>query len=116
MGMIKDPVLNLAQIPVKGVVMDIVVVDIPPRFDMLLSRSWGYKVGGSTKLDMTYATIPTFGGEQRRLYRESSIVKIVIRTKGSENSPVHGKESNLSFLFLEEDETILEETLVHLTR
>jgi hypothetical protein len=41
LGMIKDLVVNLAQIPVKSVVMDIVVADIPPRFGMLLSRSWG---------------------------------------------------------------------------
>jgi len=70
LGMIKDQMINLAQIPVKSVVMDIVVANIPPRFRMLLSRSWGSKVGGYIKLDITYATIPTFGGEQRRLYRE----------------------------------------------
>ena len=62
MGMIKDLVVNLAQIPVKSVVMDIVVAHTPPRFGMLISRSWGSKVGGSIKLDLTYATIPTFGG------------------------------------------------------
>ena len=63
LGMIKDLVVNLAQILVKSVVMDIVVADIPPHFGMLLSRSWGSKVGGSIKLDLTYVTIPTFGGE-----------------------------------------------------
>lgn len=36
--------------------------------------------------------------------------------KGSKNVIVHGKESDLSYLFLEEDETFLEETSVHLTR
>ena len=44
MGMIKDLVVNLAQIPAKSMVMDIVVADIPARFGMLLSRSWG-KIG-----------------------------------------------------------------------
>ena len=39
MGMIKDLVVNLAQIPAKSMVMDIVVVDIPAHFGMLLSRS-----------------------------------------------------------------------------
>lgn len=38
-GMIKDLVVNLAQIPMKSMVMDIVVVDIPPHFGMLLSSS-----------------------------------------------------------------------------
>lgn len=35
--------------------------------------------------------------------------------KGSKNSPVYGKASDLSCLFLEEDEAITEETSVHLT-
>jgi len=41
LGMIKDVVVSLAQIPVKCVVMDIVVTDIPTRFGIILSRSWG---------------------------------------------------------------------------
>lgn len=31
------------------------------------TRSLGSKVGHYIKLDLTYATIPTFGGEERRL-------------------------------------------------
>ena len=62
LGMIKDLVVNLAQIPAKSVVMDIVVVDILAHFGMFLSRSWGTKIGGSIKLDLTYATVPVFGG------------------------------------------------------
>ena len=62
-GMIKDLVVNLAQIPAKSVVMDIIVVDILTRFGMLLSRSWGTKIKGSIKLDLTYATILVFGGQ-----------------------------------------------------
>jgi len=63
LGMIKDLVVNLAQIPVKSVVMDIVVVDILARFSVILSKSWGSNIGGSIKMDLTYATIPIFGGE-----------------------------------------------------
>ena len=77
--MIKDLVVNLVQIPAKSVVMDIVVANIPARFSMLLSRSWGTKIGGSIKLDLTYATIPVFGGEERRLYQETRFVKIVTK-------------------------------------
>lgn len=91
MGMIKDMVVNLDQIPVKIIVMDIVVANIPPRFGMLLYRSWGSKVAGSIKLDLTYATFPTFGGKERRLYRESIFVKAMTLAKGSNNSPVYGK-------------------------
>jgi hypothetical protein len=52
-GMIKELVVNLAQVPSKSVLMDVVVADIPPKYGMLLSRSWGAKLGGSLQLDMT---------------------------------------------------------------
>lgn len=64
LGMIKDLLVNLGQVLEKSVVMDIVLVDIPLRFGMLLSRSWGSKVGGSIKLDLNYTAISTFGGEE----------------------------------------------------
>lgn len=41
LGMIKDLVVNLAQIPTKSVVVDIVVADIHASFGMLFSRSCG---------------------------------------------------------------------------
>ena len=37
LALIKDRVVNLTQVPVRSIVMDIVVADIPPRFDMFLS-------------------------------------------------------------------------------
>jgi len=66
---IKDLVISLTELPMKSLVMDIVVVDIPSRFGMLLSRSWS-KNQGTLQMDTTYANIPVFGGEFRRLYRE----------------------------------------------
>jgi hypothetical protein len=47
MGMIKDPVVTLVQVPVKSILMDVVIANIPPKYGMLLSRSWGAKLGGS---------------------------------------------------------------------
>ena len=38
MGMIKDLVVTLAQVPVKSILMDVVIADIPPKYGMLLSR------------------------------------------------------------------------------
>ena len=102
LGMIKDLEVNLAQIPAKSVVMDIVVADIPARFGMLLSRSWGTKIGGSIKLDLTYATILIFGGQERRLYRETRFVKTFTKADNSVNSPVYSKEEYFSCLMLEE--------------
>jgi len=47
LGMIKDLVVNLAQIRVKIIFMDVVVVDVPAKYGMFLSRYWGENLGGS---------------------------------------------------------------------
>jgi len=60
-GLIKDLVVSLDQLPMKIFLMDVVVVDIPPRFGMLLSRSWVVKLKGTLQLDFSYAAIPVFG-------------------------------------------------------
>jgi hypothetical protein len=65
LGVIKDMVVTLSQLPMKSVVLDVIVADIPPKFGMLLSRSWAKKVGGTLQMDLSYATIPIFGGEHR---------------------------------------------------
>jgi hypothetical protein len=44
---IMDLVVSLFQFPMKSVVMDIVVVDAPHKFGMLLSRSWIKRLGGT---------------------------------------------------------------------
>jgi ribonuclease HI len=56
--------------------MDIVVADVPPNFGMLLSRSWIKRLGGKLQMDLSYDTIPVFGGEHRRLYREEQLAYI----------------------------------------
>ena len=47
LGLIKDLVITLSQLPSKSIVMDIVVVDIPPKFGLLLSHSWSKRLGGT---------------------------------------------------------------------
>lgn len=71
LGLIKDLAITLTQLPMKSMMMDIVVADVPPKFGMLLSRGWIKRLGGTLQNDLSYATIPVFGGESRRLYRES---------------------------------------------
>ena len=68
LGLIKDLVVSLHQIPEKNLVIDVVVADVPPKFGMLLSRSWATKLQGMLQMDLSYATIPVFG-MLRRLYR-----------------------------------------------
>ena len=70
--------------------MDVVVADIPARFGMLLSRSLGEKFVDFLKLDFTYAIIPIFNGEERRLYRETRFVKTTSK-KYARNSPIYSQ-------------------------
>ena len=62
--------------PKKSLVIDMVVADAPPKFGMLLSRSWEAKLKGTFQMDLSYATIPVFG-EQRRLYRENHLAYMI---------------------------------------
>jgi len=39
-GVIKDLTITLTQLPMKSMMMDIVVADVPPKFGTLLSRGW----------------------------------------------------------------------------
>ena len=75
--------------------MDIIVVDIPPRFGMLLSRSRFKKLGGTRQMDLSYATIPIFGGEFRRLYRETQLAYITSNHENLVNHPIYEVEQDL---------------------
>jgi hypothetical protein len=101
-GLIKDLCITLAQIPAKSMVMDIVVADIPPKYGMLLSRSWGAKLKGTLQLDMSYATIPVFG-QQRRLYRETLMKYMVNSQEKPHNYPLYSVHSDLDSFILYND-------------
>jgi len=78
-----------------SVVMDIVVADVPPKFGMLLSRSWIKILGGTLQMDLTYATIPVFGGEHRRLYREAQLAYIISDESNPTNHPIFALDTDL---------------------
>jgi hypothetical protein len=99
LGVIKDLVVSLFQLPMKIVVMDIVVVDVPPKFGMLLSRSWIKKLGGTLQMDLTYATIPVFEGKQRRLYREAQLAYIVSDEANPTNHPIFALDTDLGLVY-----------------
>jgi ribonuclease HI len=105
LGVIKDLVVSLFQLPMKSVVMDIVVADVPPKFGMLLSRSWIKKLGGTLQMDLTYATIPVFGGEQRRLYREAQLAYIVSDEADPTNHPIFALDTDLGSSLLQLTDT-----------
>jgi hypothetical protein len=60
LGVIKDLVVTLFQFPMKSVVMDIMVADVPPNFGTLLSRYWIKYLGGTLHMDLTYTNVPIF--------------------------------------------------------
>jgi hypothetical protein len=50
--------------------MDIVVIDVPDAWGMLLSRKTDADLSGNLQMDLTHATIPTPNGSMFRLNRE----------------------------------------------
>ena len=114
LGLIKDMVVTLTQIPSKSLVMDVVVVDIPPKFGMLLSRSWTSKLKGTLQMDMTYATIPLFGGKIS-LYIEKRLAYVVSSRDTPENHPIYVVDTNLgSSIFFNDGPQIDPEILVQI--
>jgi len=81
--------VTLTQLPVKSIVLDIVFTDIPTKFGMFLSRSCYAKVGGSLQMDMSFATIPVYGGEHLRLYTEVRFLHTVCRYDQAKNHPIY---------------------------
>jgi len=74
-GLIKDLQIHLVAHPQISLLMDVVVIDVPNAWGMLLSRGWGAMLGGTLQMDLSYATIPlaentfvTLHGEPERNY------------------------------------------------
>lgn len=111
-GLIKDLAVTLAHAPMKTTIMDIVVADIPPKFGCLLSRSWMKRLGGSLQMDLSYATIPVFGGGSKRLYRESQMSYIISDDQNPENHPIHSVDTGMGSCILQVDDSFLNELLI----
>jgi hypothetical protein len=80
--------------------MDVVVVDVPANYGMLLSRTWAGKLGGTMQMDMTYATVPIFGGENKRLYRETKFSYVVSDQNNPRNHPIYVVDEDLGCCIL----------------
>ena len=105
LDLIKDLAISLFQLPMRSMVMDIVVVDVPPKFGMLLSRAWIKRLGGTFQNDLSYATVPVFGGEQRRLYREAKLTYIISDEKEPTNHPIYLVDIGLGSCILHIDDS-----------
>jgi len=91
---------------VKSIMMDVVIVDIPPKYGLLLSRSWGAKLGGSLQLYMTYAMIPMFGGQLTWLYRETRLAYTVSDPQNPNNYPIYIADKDLGNCILSFDDGV----------
>jgi hypothetical protein len=105
LGLIKDLVINLAQLPMRSMVMDVVVADIPPKFGLLLSCSWRKRLGGTLQMDLSYATVPVFGGELKRFYRENQLAYIISDGKKSVNHPIYALDTDFGLCILQIDDS-----------
>jgi len=50
--------------------MDVVIIDVPPTYGMMLSKNLGTSIEGSIQIDLSFTTILVFGGETKCLYKE----------------------------------------------
>ena len=67
-GMIENQLVRLAKYSDIQITMDILVIDVPDKWGMLLSRKWGTTLGGSIQMDWTYATVPASEFSLVKLY------------------------------------------------
>ena len=107
LGLIKDLAITLSQLPMKSMMMDIVVADVPPKFGMFLLRCWIKRLGGTLQNDLSYATILVFGGESRRLYREAQLAYIISDERNPTNHPIYVFDTGFGACILQIEESQL---------
>jgi ribonuclease HI len=86
--------------------MDIVVANVPPKFRMLLSRSWIKRLRGTLQMDLSYAIVPIFGGEHRRIYREAQLAYIISDEANPTNHLVFAFDTDLGSSILQLTDTL----------
>ena len=69
-GMIERKHVRLAKYPDIYVTMDILIIDVPDKWGMLLSRKFSATLGGSIQMDWTYATVPASKDSLVKLHTE----------------------------------------------
>ena len=89
----------------KSMMMDIVVANVPPKFGMLLSRGWIKRLGGTLQNDLSYAIVLVFGGESRRLYRESQLAYIISDDKNPTKHPIYTVDIDFGACILQIEES-----------
>jgi ribonuclease HI len=68
---------------------------------MLLSRPWIKRLGGTLQMDISYAIIPVFWGEHRRIYKETQLSYIIIDEENLANHPIFAADTDLGTIMLQ---------------
>ena len=69
-GLIQNLLVKLAKYPYIHITMDILVIDVPDKWGMLLSRKWSADLGGWIQMGWTYVTVHATEDSLIRLHRE----------------------------------------------
>ena len=65
-------------------------------------------------MDLTYATIPIFGGETKRLYRENQLAYIISKERNLVNHPIYAVDTDFGDCILQIDDS--QQTSVQITQ
>ncbi len=76
----------------------------PLRIYLLLSRVWVAKIGGNLQMDMSFTTIPVFGGEEKRSYKGTKLQCVVNNDRKEVNFPIYAKEETIGYISLENNQ------------
>lgn len=76
LGCVKGLVVQLVAYLGKNLIIDVVIIDFPAKWSMLLSRKCDVSVGGSVHMDIYFATIP-IEGNLVKLYREKKMLCLI---------------------------------------
>jgi hypothetical protein len=66
-GVVENVEVHLAKYPERVIQIDIMVVDVPDVWGMLLSRKFAAMLGGTLEMDLTYINLPMKDGNIARL-------------------------------------------------
>jgi hypothetical protein len=81
-GLCENVEVFLIDFPHINLLMNIVVIDVPDAWGMLLSRSWSASLGGFLSMDLTHAHIPMGDGTFEVLYSRERADKHVMDPNG----------------------------------
>ena len=70
------------------------------------------RIGSTLQMDLSYATIPVFGGGSKILYRESQMSYIISDDQNPVNHPIHSVDTGLGSCILQVDDSLSDELLI----